>query len=50
MLSFKLAKNTYVNSQKNVQDLFVEYYKNIIEINQRNIYKWRDTLCVWIRR
>ena len=43
----KIIKYLGINLTKEVKDLYIEYYKTK-EI--RDLNKWKDILCLWIRR
>lgn len=48
-IPFKNMKCLGINLTKQVQDLYGEYYKMMIKINQRDLYKWREIVS-WIGR
>lgn len=48
-LPSKKKKYLVISLTKYIKDLYVENYKTLIKVI-KNLNKWKDTPCLWIRR
>ena len=46
----KRIKYLGINPTKKVKDLYSEIYKTIMKETKDDTNKWKDTLCLWIKR